>query len=162
MCGNWAASVWPRVTLAAAAFTFLPPVGVAAALPDCHVSATIDGAPSKSVARYSLLVDGALKNGVTATYAKEEPVLSTPVKVVRSVAAYTVTGDMKLHSSWALNPDYRFTAGQMLKVDRQLSLRDGRTFDVVILSNGSILFVNDQGEFCNCRRLPSPPCRRSC
>lgn len=135
--------------LLAFGLTLLPVASRAAELPDCHVNATASGSEARSPAHFSLVLDGALKNGVVLAYAKDDAILNTPVKVVRTTAGYTVAGDMKLHSSWALNPDYRFAAGQTLKVSRQLILRDGRTFDQINLANGSILFVNDQGEFCN-------------
>lgn len=138
-----------RTLLVTAAVTLPALLAAAADLPDCHVSTSPSGSHATGTARYALLVDGALKNGVVATYAKDDPVLNTPIKVVRSSTAYTVAHDMKLHSSWALNPDYRFAGGQVIKVSKQLVLRDGRTFDVIVLNNGSILFVNDQGEFCN-------------
>lgn len=121
----------------------------ASPLPDCHVSVNPYGARIDTPAKYELLVGGPLKNGVVNSYSKDDPVLNTPIKLLKRVPTYTPAADVKLHSSWLTNPDYRFAAGQALKVNRQMTLRDGRKFDVIVLNEGSVLFVDDEGRFCN-------------
>lgn len=103
----------------------------------------------KPQARYFMEVEGALKNGTENAYERDEAVLNVDLKVVRTTLALIPSVDVKLKNSWALSPNFGFTKGQALRIWDVADLPDGRTFGVLSLKGGSVLFFDEANRFCS-------------
>lgn len=130
-------------------------VCAAAELPDCQLDA---GSLTSSVMERSRLspdwsmtlqVGGQLRNGATLSYAKDDPVVVLDLQVMRATPALVPAAPVMLRNSWALSPNFRFTADRPLYTPRELVLDSGQTIRIARLTDGSVLFIDSQGRFCN-------------
>lgn len=132
-------------------------MGTAAAadLPGCQldgnalVSSVMERSRLSADWSSTLLVTGPLRNGATVSYAKDDPVLVVDLQVMRATPALVPTVNVLLRNSWALSPNFRFAAERPLFVPRELVLESGQVFKILRLTDGSALFVDAQGHFCN-------------
>lgn len=124
----------------------------AAELPDCQLGSSL---ANKDTRRDFLEVTGALKNGEEVSYDRDEPVLVVDVKVVRVRPVIIPSGDVRLKNSWALSQNYRFEKGAPLYLI-EVESAAGRRLDSVQFRDGSVLYVNENGEICNKVRTIKP------
>jgi hypothetical protein len=136
--------------IAACSLATIGTVASAAELMDCHIDAwKSHGAELLTPVRPTMRVEGDLKNGASLDYAKDAPILNVNIKLLRVGRSYVPSSDVVLHSSWPLNPDYRFQSGVPIKVTRVLKTPDGRKLDVITTADRSDLFIDQSGSFCN-------------
>lgn len=151
--GKWTATKSATV-MAAAALGGSAACG-AAELPDCHldsngiISRVLESSRTASGTDNFLEVKGNLRNGTPVTYAKDDAVIVADIRVTHTTPTVTPSGDLLLKSSWMLSPSYRFRGGKAITTQRQLELEGGARFSVAMLQDGSVLFVDSEGRFCN-------------
>jgi hypothetical protein len=100
-------------------------------------------------ARYFMEVDGALKNGIENVYERDEAILNVDLKVIRTTLALTPTSDVILKSSWALSPNFGFAKGKAYRAWVIAESPDGRKFGLLDHRANSILFFDEQNQFCS-------------
>jgi len=128
---------------------------IAADLPDCKLDQgnfpgrALRDFKMKPQARYFMEVEGVLRNGVENVYERDDAVINVDMRVVRTVLALTPSVDVKLKNSWALSPNFGFSKGQPLRIWDLAELPDGRTFGVLSLKGGSVLFFDEANRFCS-------------
>ncbi|HEX6705337.1 MAG TPA: hypothetical protein VF169_11305 [Albitalea sp.] len=124
----------------------------AAELPDCKLSGTME---FKETRRDFLEVSGSVKNGEEVTYGRDEPVLVVDLKVVSVRPVLIPSADVRLKNSWALSQSYRFEKGVPLYVS-DVESATGRRLSALSFRDGSVIYLNEDGDFCNKVRTIKP------
>ena len=124
-------------------------------LPDCRLESGLLGSrildrlrPTADAATY-LNVAGKLRNGENLTFAKDDPVIVADLTVSRTRTLLYPAADIDLTSSWMLSFSFGFPAKMALPVQGEVTLDDGRRFRLIQTKQRQVLFVDDQGHFCN-------------
>jgi hypothetical protein len=127
---------------------------LASELPNCQLegrsvaSSILERSRPSPDAGSMLVVRGSLRNGAAIAYAKDDPVLVVDLQVVRAVPSVVPTIEMRLRNSWVLSPSFWFAADRPLHTPREWVEGD-KVYRILRLSDGSVLFVNPEGRFCN-------------
>lgn len=126
-------------------------------LPDCGLdtSPAWGGArilerarPSADVATL-LSVSGNLRNGTPLTFSRDDAVLVADLLVSNTRQTLIPAGDISVKSSWMLSFSYKFAALQPIPVYGEVKLEDGRKLLLIRSKEAQVLFLDEQGHFCN-------------
>jgi hypothetical protein len=131
--------------------------GAATELPDCNLAGPFSFRPSSILERSRptadattlLSVSGRLHNGAALTFARDEPVLVADLSVSTTRLTLVPTKDITLKSSWALSFSYHFPANVPITAFGEIKLDESRKLLAVRTQEAQVLFVDEQGRFCN-------------
>ena len=128
----------------------------AAELPDCKLetggllgSRILERLRPTAEAGAYLNVSGKLRNGENLSFAKDDPVIVADLTVSRTRTVLVPATDINLKSSWALSFGFGFAAKAPLLVQGEVTLDDGRRFRLIQTKQRQVLFIDEQGHFCN-------------
>jgi hypothetical protein len=96
-----------------------------------------------------LNVAGKLRNGDSLTFAKDDPVIVADLTLSRTRVVLYPAADIDLKSSWLLSFSFGFPAKMPLPVLGEVTLDGGRRFRLIQTKQRQVLFIDDQGHFCN-------------
>lgn len=129
----------------------------AAELPDCGLSTAPSWGGARILERMRpsadagamLDISGNLRNGTPLSFSRDDAVLVADVSLSATRTTLIPSAELRLKSSWPLSFGFRFAAQRPIAVAGEVKSDDGRKLLVARGIDGQVLFIDEQGTFCN-------------